>query len=227
MVFTDELREKFMEVDPAQIGHYVGGGFMDPAIKPVWVSTPRVEKCKMVGPAYTVRLSGDDSALIYYAIAHAPKGSVLVVDRCGDTTYACVGDICAECAKGAGLAGIVVDGVSTDTVGITKIDYPVFSRGISPITTKLRGNEGQVQIPVSCGGAVVKPGDIVFGDPDGVMVFDQDADFMTLVKRAKEDNEKEAEWRLRIRAGEQMDELQNGGLKKILEGLLKKQGLEW
>lgn len=227
MEFTEELRAKFMEVDPAQIGHYVGGGFMDPAIKPVWVSTPRVEKCKMVGPAYTVRLSGDDSGMIYYAISHAPKGSVLVIDRCGDTTYACVGDICAECAKGAGLAGIVVDGVSTDTVGITKIDYPVFSRGISPITTKLRGNEGQVNIPVCCGGAVVKPGDIVFGDPDGVMVFDSEADFMSLVARAKADNDKEVAWRERIRNGEQMDDLMNGELKKLLAGLMEKQGLVW
>lgn len=227
MEFTEELRGKFMEVDPAQIGHYVGGGFMDPAIKPVWTSTPRVEKVKMVGPAYTVRLSGDDSAMIYYAIEHAPKGSVLVVDRCGDRTYACVGDICAECAKAAGLAGIVVDGVSTDTVGITKIDFPVFSRGISPITTKLRGNEGDVNIPVTCGGAVVKPGDIVFGDPDGVMVFDQDADFMTLVTRAKADNDKEAAWRQRIRSGEQMRALQGGALEKTLESLLQKKGLTW
>lgn len=227
MEFTQELKEKFMEVDPAQIGHYVGGGFMNPAIKPVWMYNSKGEKCKFVGPAVTVRLSGDDSALIYYAIAHAPKGSVLVVDRCGDSTYACVGDICAECAKGAGLAGIVVDGMSTDTVGITKIDFPVFSRGISPITTKLRGNEGEYNVPVNCGGAVVKPGDIVFADPDGVMVFDQDADFLNLVQRAKADNEKEAEWRLRIRAGEQMDELMNGNLKKILAPLMEKRGLEW
>lgn len=227
MKFTEELRAKFMEVDPAQIGHYVGGGFMDPAIKPVWRSTPRVEKAKMVGPAYTVRLSGDDSAMIYYAIEHAPRGSVLVVDRCGDKTYACVGDICAECAKNAGLAGIVVDGVSTDSVGIAKIDFPVFSRGISPITTKLRGNEGEVNIPVNCGGAVVKPNDIVFGDPDGVMVFDQDADFMTLVERAKADNEKEVEWRKRIRAGEPMTQLLNGSLQKALEPLLEKRHLVW
>ncbi len=94
-MFNDELRDKFMTTDPAQIGHFIdGGGYMNPKIGPLY------EEAKMVGPAYTVRATGDDSTILYYAMERAPKGSVIVVDRAGDTTFACCGgEIVALLAK--------------------------------------------------------------------------------------------------------------------------------
>lgn len=93
MALTQELIDRFMGVDPATMGHYIGGGFMRPEMKPICRTS------KMVGPAYTVRMQGKDSACLYYAMKHAPKGSVLVIDHTGDQTYACVGEMVALLSK--------------------------------------------------------------------------------------------------------------------------------
>ena len=164
MVLTPELKERFMKIDPAQVGHFLTGGYMLPYIKPL------AESFKIVGPAYTVRTLARDNCAIYYAIKHAPKGSVIVVDRGGDSVFACAGEIVALTAKSSGMEGLVIDGHATDSVAIKRIGFPVFCSGLSPVTTNPVGGSGVVNIPVSCGGAVVNPGDIIFGDADGVVV---------------------------------------------------------
>ena len=95
MEFTEEIRARFMKVSPAAIGHHISNGFMKAEIKPV------KDEMKVVGPAYTVRLTERDSSALYYALQKAPKGSVLVIDRSGDHTFACVGEFLAEMAKGS------------------------------------------------------------------------------------------------------------------------------
>ena len=131
------LYDRLMGVDPGTIGHYITGGFMDPRIKPVRRDS------KMCGPAYTVRMEGNDSAPLHLALRQAPKGSV-----------------------------IVIDGPVTDSRGIEKLDIPVFCTGFTPAITKILGVTGETQVNVVCGGAPVRPGDIVFGDADGVVVLD-------------------------------------------------------
>lgn len=166
MELSQELIERFMSVDPATVGHYIGGGYMRPQMKPVKHTGRR-----MVGTAYTVRMPGRDSCAIYYAISKAPKGSVIVVDRCGDDTFACCGEMVAAYAQGCGMAGIVIDGPATDSVAIENMDIPVFCTGISAVTTVILGVTGEVNIPITCSGTAVNPGDIVFGDADGVVVL--------------------------------------------------------
>lgn len=165
MALTQELIDRFMKVDPATIGHYIGGGFMRPQMKPI------NRRSKMIGPAYTIRMLGKDSACLYYAMKHAPEGSVLVIDRCGDDTYACVGEMVALLSKCRGFAGIVVDGPATDSLPIEEMGFPVFCTGISAVTTNVLGISGEVDVEICCSGAVVHPGDIVFGDADGVIVM--------------------------------------------------------
>lgn len=170
MNWTNELRERFLKTDPATYGHYLGVSFMGPKMKPI------NRYSKMIGPAYTVRLLGKDSCALYKAIeeAEAPKGSVIVVDRCGDEMYACVGEMVARNAKAHGLAGIVIDGTATDSLWIEKMDFPVFCTGISVVTSNVWCVSGEYDINISCCGAPVKPGDIVFGDADGVVVMHPD-----------------------------------------------------
>ena len=168
MEWTSELVQRFMGTDPATYGHFPGVSFMMPRIKPI------SRTMKMVGPAYTVRILGKDSCAMYKAIQEAPKGSVLVIDRAGDEVYACVGEMVARNAQARGIAGIVIDGPATDSVWIEKMGYPVFCAGISVATTNVWGLSGQYNLPVSCGGAAVHPGDIVFGDADGVIVMPPD-----------------------------------------------------
>ena len=166
MAWTKEMIDRFMKTDPATYGHFVGVRFMKPAIKPI------NKHSKMIGPAYTVRILGKDSCAMYRAIEEAPAGSVLVIDRCGDEVYAAVGEMVARYAKGAGLAGIVLDGPATDSLWIEEMDFPVFCTGISVATTNVWGISGEYNVDVSCGGATVHPGDLIFGDADGVVVME-------------------------------------------------------
>lgn len=168
MDFSESLRDRFMGVDPATVGHHIGGGFMRPEMKPL------NKNVKMVGPAYTVRMEDRDAAPLHYAFTKAPKGSVIVIDRCGDHTYAPIGEVVALYAQCQGFAGLVIDGVVTDSRAIEKQDFPVFCTGVSVVTTAILGVSGKVNIPVSCSGVVVHPGDIVFGDADGVIVLPPD-----------------------------------------------------
>lgn len=202
MEFTEELRRQLLETSPAQMGHYIEGGYMSPDIKPVF------PQAKMAGPAYTVRLSADDSVTLYYAMERAPKGSVIVIDRGGDNTFACCGEIVAYAAKTLGMAGIVVDGPATDSIAITEMGFPVFSRGLSAVTTRFLGTGGKYNIPVSCGGIPVSPGDIVFGDADGVICLSVE-DCCKYLQYAQADDREEIEWKEKMSRGIKVSQLCN------------------
>ena len=168
MQLTPELIARIMSVAPAQFGHHLQHGFMHPRIKPV------VPCFKMVGHAYTVRATERDGSALYYGIMKADKGSVIVVDRGGEDIFASAGDQLALMMKYRELGGLIVDGPVTDRIGLEKLGFPVFCTGFSPVTTLCTGTNGEVQIPVQCGGAIVKPGDVVFGDADGVVILPED-----------------------------------------------------
>lgn len=182
MSLSKSLTKRIMKTDPAQIGHFIKNGFMSPRIKPVYKSA------KVVGPAFTIRIPVNDSAMIYYAMQKAPKGSVIVIDRQGDEVYACAGEIVALASKSLGMAGIVIDGPSTDSLAVEEIGFPMFSTGLSPVTTTLLGLTGEYDVPIQCGGTVVNPGDIIFGDADGVIVIPQTRVEELVEKAEKADN---------------------------------------
>lgn len=195
MEWTKEIIDRFMKTDPATYGHFVGVRFMKPEMKPV------NKHSKMIGPAYTARILGKDSCAMYKAIEEAPAGSVLVVDRCGDTAYAAVGEMVARYAKGAGLAGIVLDGPATDSLWIEEMDFPVFCTGISVATTNVWGISGEFDVDVHCGGAVVHPGDLVFGDADGVVVMEPDG-YEEKLAKAEEATQREIAMRAKFNTEE-------------------------
>lgn len=92
------------------------------------------------------------------------------------------------------LGGLVVDGPCTDRLGLEKLDFPVFCTGFSPVTTLCTGTNGEVDVPVQCGGAVVRPGDIVFGDADGVVVLpDNFMDYLDAAERMTQNELRRAE----------------------------------
>ena len=163
MSLTAELIARAMKVDPAQVGHYVESGFLSPDIHPIDDSS------KIVGPAFTVRIPTNDNAMVYYAIKRAPRGSVLVVDRMGEQRYACCGEMVVRAAMSRGLAGIVIDGKSTDTRSIRETGFPLFSTGRSAVTCFPCGLNGEYNVPINCGGCTINPGDIIFGDLDGLI----------------------------------------------------------
>lgn len=160
-----ELLAELKQIAPATIGHMLEHEFMDPELRPL------VSRFSFAGPAITVRAHGTDSAIVHYAIDIAQPGDVIVVDRLGDRRYACWGGGVSLAAHVAGVAGAVVDGVLTDRVEIEDLGFPVFGRGLSPLTTRAPGLTGELNVPVRCGGILVNPGDIVLADDDGIVVL--------------------------------------------------------
>lgn len=152
-------------VETATVGHWRLLGFMDRAIQPL------IAGRRVVGTAVTLAIAGPDSTLLHYAVGRLRPGDILVVDRLGDDKYACWGGGVTVAAKAAGAVAGIVDGPCTDLSEILTSDFPVWARGLSPVTTRLYDLGGGLNIPVSCGGAVVMPGDAILADESGVLVI--------------------------------------------------------
>jgi regulator of RNase E activity RraA len=120
-----------------------------------------------------VRTSALDSAIVHVAIDAAQAGDVIVIDRNGDLKHACWGEMTSLAAKVKGVAGVIVDGCVSDVAEIEEMQFPVYCRSASPITTKGLGLEGEINIPVQVGGVVVNPGDLIVADVNGVLVIPQ------------------------------------------------------
>jgi 4-hydroxy-4-methyl-2-oxoglutarate aldolase len=134
---------------------------------------------KFAGPAVTVLLEQEEhkegapaSKGMLDAIDSAPAGSVyvMVLDGGASLDYAGIGGLMATAMKYRGFAGAVVDASVRDTPQIRKLQFPVFSRGIAPSTTINHFRVTGVNVPVTCAGVLVNPGDIVTADEDGVAV---------------------------------------------------------
>ncbi|MFJ7217482.1 RraA family protein [Amycolatopsis sp. NPDC098790] len=124
----------------------------------------------MAGTAVTVRTRAGDNLAVYRAFGHCRPGNVLVVDGGGALDQALMGDIMTSYAERAGLAGVVVDGAIRDVAAIRRRPFPVFARGVTHRGPHKNG-PGEVNVPVSIGGMVVHPGDLVVGDEDGVLAI--------------------------------------------------------
>ena len=136
--------------------------FMDPAIQ----SRSSLPLC---GLAVTVNARPADNLMVHKALQVATPGDIVVVSTGGNTTSAVFGELMCHTATAAGLGGIVVDGAIRDVEGITRLGFPAFSRTVSPGSCDKDG-PGEINVPISCGGTVVNPGDIIVGDADGVVV---------------------------------------------------------
>lgn len=133
------------------------------AIKPV------LPEMQIVGPAFTVKVRPGDNLFIHKALDMAQPGDVIVVDAQGDLTNSLLGEIMVRYAKQRGIAGIIADGTIRDFGGIAEIKtFPVFARGYTSMGPYKDG-PGEINTVINCGGAVVRPGDIVVGDCDGVV----------------------------------------------------------
>ncbi len=138
---------------------------VDPAIRAM------IPDVRMAGPAFTV-LAEDDHLPVMAALAEAAPGEVLVIAT-GGSSRAVFGELFATEARRRGLAGIVADGFCRDLRGLRQIGLPVFARGTTPRSggTVSRAALGAT---VTCGGVELSPGDIVFGDDDGLLIASEE-----------------------------------------------------
>ena len=124
----------------------------------------------VVGTAFTVKTRPGDNLVLHKAIDAAAPGDVIVVDAGGALEHAMIGELMASWAHKRGVAGFVIDGAIRDVAAFRASDFPCFARGVihrGPYKT----GPGIINVPVSIGGAVISPGDIVVGDEDGVVSF--------------------------------------------------------
>ncbi|MEM1946408.1 MAG: 4-carboxy-4-hydroxy-2-oxoadipate aldolase/oxaloacetate decarboxylase [Candidatus Caldarchaeum sp.] len=158
---------------------------MDPGIKPIAPDT------NLVGPALTVHCYPSDNITVHKAMTLAKPGDVLVIAAGGHVSVMW-GGLMSYQAKLQGIAGVVVDGSVRDVSEIRRMGFPVFARHVSPIgSTKL--HPGSINVPVNCGGVMVKPGDLIVADDDGVLVVPREMVTEVLEKaRQRQAREREA-----------------------------------
>jgi 4-hydroxy-4-methyl-2-oxoglutarate aldolase len=123
----------------------------------------------LCGLAVTVNARPADNLMIHKALQVAAPGEIVVVSTCGNTTSAVFGELMCNTAIAAKLGGIIVDGAIRDIEGLTALGFPAFSRTVCAGGCDKDG-PGEINVPISCGGVVVSPGDIVVGDIDGIAV---------------------------------------------------------
>ena len=125
---------------------------------------------RIVGPACTVKVYPGDNLMVHKSLDVAQPGDVIVIDTSGSGLTAVLGDLVSTKARHRGVAGFVVDGLIRDLPGIRALgDFPVFARGVTPIGPLHRG-PGEINHPISAGGIVVQAGDVIVGDPNGIVV---------------------------------------------------------
>ena len=157
-----KLIERLLEIDVSALSDADKTlPVVDPAVKAM------IAGVRMAGPAFTV-VAADDHLPVLSALAEAAPGDVLVIAT-GGGSVAVYGELFATEAQRRGLAGIVADGYCRDLQGLRRIGLPVFARGATPRsgTTVSQAARGAT---ITCGGVGVAPGDIVFGDDDGLLI---------------------------------------------------------
>ena len=152
----------------------------------------------MIGRALTVRTIDGDWAKPIEAIDKAKKGEVIVVDVNGGKT-AIWGELATWSAKIKGLAGVVIDGAIRDLDDLVKIDFPVYSRHVSPNAGEPKGL-GEIGAEINCGNQTVKTGDWIIGDDSGVVVVPQEI-AQEIANRALDVKEHENRIREEIKSG--------------------------
>lgn len=130
-----------------------------------------IGKGQLLGTAFTVRVPQGDNLMFHAAMDLAQPGDVIMIDAGGFTDRAILGELMATYCKARGIRGIVCDGAIRDRGALAEMkDFPVYARSATP-NGPYKNGPGEINVPVVIGGKVVRPGDIVVGDEDGVIII--------------------------------------------------------
>lgn len=206
---SHDLVERFRGLASPNLADAMGRfNFMDPGIQ----SRSGLALC---GLAVTVNCRPADNLMVHKALQVAEPGDVIVVSTCGNVTSAVFGELMCHTAVAARLGGIVVDGAIRDVDGIVRLGLAAFSRAVCPGSCDKDG-PGEINVPISCGGTVVSPGDIVVGDRDGIVV----------VARSNAEEVLDLVAQLMERERARIAEIEAGGLfKPEIDASLRKKGV--
>lgn len=175
-----DLVRRFAELPVANVGdamsRTVAGGA---ALRPMHAGGV------LAGPAVTVKTRPGDNLMLHKALDMAEPGDVVVVDAGGDLTNALIGELMTAYAESRGIAGIVIYGAIRDAKTIRESGFPVFAAGITH-RGPYKDGPGEVNVPIAIEGMVIRPGDLMLGDDDGlVCVRIEDAEEVLATASAK------------------------------------------
>jgi 4-hydroxy-4-methyl-2-oxoglutarate aldolase len=169
-------------------------GLMKPYMRPIY------PQAKVAGPAVTISSHPGDNLMIHAAVEVCQPGDVLVVTCTSDSTDGMFGELLATSLIAHGVRGLIIDAGVRDVGELTAMDFPVWAKAIHAQGT-VKNTGGSVNIPVICAGAAIRPGDVVIGDVDGVVVVPREK-AEQVAKAGQARLAKEEKNRERLRAGE-------------------------
>jgi 4-hydroxy-4-methyl-2-oxoglutarate aldolase len=169
-------------------------GLLDPGIRPIQ------EGARIGGSAVTVSCAPGDNIMVHAAVETIEPGDVLVVATASRADNGMFGELLATSVMIRGCAGVVVDGGVRDVSDLRRMGLPVWARVVHAAGT-VKATPGSVNLPVTCGGVAVGPGDVVVADDDGVAIVGREqVDAVLAAVRAR--LAREDETRARLASGE-------------------------
>lgn len=202
-----DLVARWREIPSTVASDALGGrNVLDHRFKPLW---PNARLC---GPALPVKTFPGQNPIVVKALEIAQPGDVVVVDAGDYCDHALIGGNMALWAARKGVGGLLCAGAVRDIAEIEAAAFPVIGLGVCPRAPG-KGEGGSIGLPVSVGGVVVHPGDLVVGDRDGVVIVPRE-EAAEALERAVAREKKDAETRARVLAGASMYRLQ--GLHELL-----------
>ena len=165
-----------------------------PRLRPTSLGT------RISGSAVTVSVPPGDNLMIHVAVEVCHDGDVLVVAPTARSDAGYLGELLATALAVRGVRGVIIDAGVRDVAELQRMGFPVWARYVSAFGT-VKETVGDVNVPVVCAGQMVRPGDVVVADDDGVVVVPRmQAEAVRAASAARE--EKEAASRARYQAGE-------------------------
>ncbi len=169
---------------------------------------------RVAGPARTVRCAQDDNLMVHAVMERVAPGEVLVLTMPSPAPVALVGDLLATQAKVAGAAALLVDASVRDAEELAEMGLPIWTRWVR-VRGAAKDVPGELDVPVTVGGATIRPGDVLVLDRDGVAVVEAErVDEVLAAALARE--EKERVKRARLASGERSYDID--GLRAVVEG---------
>jgi 4-hydroxy-4-methyl-2-oxoglutarate aldolase len=169
-------------------------GLMRPYLRPIYATA------RAGGAAVTVSCQPGDNLMIHAALELCQAGDILVVTTTSESTDGMFGELLAVSSRARGVAGLVIDAGVRDLADITAMDFPIWAKAISAQGT-VKATAGSVNVTVVCAGAIVRPGDVIVGDADGVCVVRREA-AAEVARLGLDRVGKEEKTRQRLRNGE-------------------------
>ncbi|HEX9086404.1 MAG TPA: 4-carboxy-4-hydroxy-2-oxoadipate aldolase/oxaloacetate decarboxylase [Arthrobacter sp.] len=176
---------------------------------------PIQDGVRIAGSAVTVLCWPGDNLMIHAAVEQCREGDVLVVTTTSPSLDGSFGELFATALQHRGVRGLVTTGGVRDVAELRAMGFPVWSAAVNAQGT-VKATAGSVNVPITVGGAVICPGDVIVADDDGVLCVPRRA-AQSALGAADARAAKEAESRAAYRAGELS--LDRNRLRGVLEGL--------